>query len=314
MKIASLACAVVVAAATNAYGQGHSGHGDHSGHTAAQPPAATPAPPASAPTSPAPAPQPEEATTPPSDGPVGTAPPPPVPADHAADGAFDAGAMARARQILRQEHGGEPQWMILANLAEYQFRDGDNGFRWEGSFWIGGDINRFVVTTEGETEGGDVETAEVQALYSRAISPFFNLNAGIRHSFEPRPSRTDATIGVSGVAPYWFDVDAALFLSNQGELSARVEVGYDFRLTQRLILQPQAEVIAFATSVPERLVGSGLSTAELGLRLRYDIRREFSPYVGVVYETALGSTADLRRGAGEETSSTAVVVGVRAWF
>lgn len=204
--------------------------------------------------------------------------------------------------------------MVMASLAEYQVRNGADGFRWEGSLWAGGDINRFMLTTEGESAGGSVEAAEVQALYSRAISPFFNVNVGVRHSFEPRPSRTDVTVGISGVAPYWFDLDAALFLSTEGELSARLESSYDFRLTQRLIVQPRAELVFSATAVPERSIGTGLSTAELGLRLRYDIRREFSPYIGLSYESAVGDTADFRRQAGEETSSTSLVVGVRVWF
>ncbi len=242
-------------------------------------------------------------------------PPPPVPTDHAAERYYDPVAMADARRQLRREHGGETYSMVMANLAEYQARKGGDGYRWEGEAWFGGDLNRFVVKTEGEGDRrGGVSAGEVQGLYSRTIGPYFNLQAGVRQDFQPHPSRTFATVGVEGLAPYWFDVQGALFLSNKGELLARAEVTYDLRLSQRLILQPRVELNLAAQNTPRIQSGSGLSDAELGLRLRYEITREFAPYVGVSYERRFGKTADYRRLAGEGASDTSLVFGIRSFF
>ena len=194
-------------------------------------------------------------------------------------------------------------------------RKGSDGFRWDGEAWLGGDINRLVLKSEG---GGafssGVDSAEIQALYSRAIGPYWNVQAGVRHDFQPNPSRTYATIGIEGLAPYWFEVEGALFLSDKGDVLARAEGYYDQRITQRLILQPRVELNFSAQDVPENRIGSGLSNAELGLRLRYEIRREFAPYVGISYERKVGDTARYARADGEGVGGTSFVLGVRAWF
>ncbi|MBY0511335.1 MAG: copper resistance protein B, partial [Rhodospirillaceae bacterium] len=147
-----------------------------------------------------------------------------------------------------------------------------------------------------------------------AIGPYFNLQAGLRHDFRPDPSRTYATAGIEGLAPYWFEAEGALFLSNKGELMARGNVYYDLRVTQRLILQPNVEVNLAAQNSREIGVGSGLSDIDLGLRLRYEVRREFAPYVGISYTRKIGNTADFARVAGEKVGGTSVVVGIRTWF
>lgn len=246
---------------------------------------------------------------------VGNEPPPEPPADHAADRIFDPGVMEAARAQLREEHGGEKSRMLLLNLGEYQIRNGEDGYRWDGEAWYGGDLHRLVIKTEGE--GGNksgVETAEVQALYSRAIGPYFDLQAGIRYDFEPNPSRVYATIGVEGLAPYWFDIDTAVFLSNKGDVLGRLDASYDLSLTQRWILQPRAEINLAAQDIPEIGIGSGISNLELGLRLRYEIRREFAPYIGISFERKFGGTADFARQHGDNAEQTSVVVGVRTWF
>ena len=152
------------------------------------------------------------------------------------------------------------------------------------------------------------------SLYARAISPYFDVQAGVRQDLEPRPRRTYAALGFEGLAPYWFQVEGAVFLSNEGDLSARLEGSYDLRLTQRLILQPRAQVNLAARDVPELGLGAGLTNAELGLRLRYEIRREFAPYLGVHYERRFGDTADFARAAGEDRDDLRLVAGIRAWF
>lgn len=246
---------------------------------------------------------------------VGSEPAPPAPTDHAADRFFDPGAMNAARLQLHREHGGEILSKVMLNLGEYQARNGGDGYRWEGEAWFGGDINRLVIKSEGEASvRGGVDSGELQALYSRAVTPYFNLQAGVRQDFEPQPRRTYAVLGVEGVAPYWFDVQSALFVSDRGEVLGRLEGTYDLRLTQRLILQPRVETNLAAQSIPEIGVGAGVSDVELGLRLRYEIRREFAPYIGVSFEQKFGAGADFARAHGEDASQTSIVFGVRAWF
>jgi copper resistance protein B len=254
------------------------------------------------------------AAPPPGEAAIPNAPPPSAPGDYAADRYYDPAAMAAARATLRQEHGGGMLTQVMANLAEYQARPGGGGYRWDGQAWFGGDINRLVLTSEGEGTGREgLASAELQALYSRAIDPYFNLQAGVRQDFAPL-GRTYATVGFQGLAPYWFDVQGALFLSTRGELLARIESTYDLRLTQRLILQPRVELNLAAQDTPQTLTGSGLSNAELGLRLRYQLRPEFAPYIGVSYEQQVGKTADYVRARGEDPAAVSFVAGVRAWF
>lgn len=282
----------------------------HAGHDM---PAAAPMAPSAMPGMDMNAPAPSGATI--GDLDIPTSPPPAPPGDHAADRLFPPAAMAAARDQLRREHGGAGGSMIMANIAEWSPRSGQDSYRWDGEAWFGGDLNRLVLKSEGAGVSGEgVEHAEVQALYARAVGPYFNLQAGMRHDFEPKPGRTYATIGFEGLAPYWFEVEGATFLSNKGDLSARLGGSYDLRITQRLILQPRAEFNLAATSDAATGVGSGLSDAELGLRLRYEIRRAFAPYVGVTHDRKFGKTADHARAAGEDVEDTRLVLGVRAWF
>ncbi|HEX7886007.1 MAG TPA: copper resistance protein B [Phenylobacterium sp.] len=248
------------------------------------------------------------------DLPVGSAAPPPPPADNAADRVFGAVAMGRSRTTLAQEHGGARVSRVMLNLAEARLGDG-GGYHWDGEAWYGGDLNRVVLKSEGEgTSDRGVDRAEIQVLYSRAIGVYADLQLGIRHDFEPGPQRTYAVAGFESLLPYWFEAQGALFLSDKGELLGRVEGSYDLRLTQRLILQPRAELSVSSEDIPSRRIGSGLSEAELGLRLRYEIKREFAPYAGVAWTRKLGDTADFARADGEDAGDTRVVVGVRAWF
>ena len=250
-----------------------------------------------------------------SDGdiPAGTAPS--VPADHAADAFYNSAEMARARAAMLKESGGMAFSQLMLDRLEYRMGKGADGYHWEGEGWIGDDINRFAFKTEGEGAfGGPLERAEVQALYSRAIDPWFNLEAGVRHDIRPDPRRTYAVVGIEGLAPYWFEVSAQAFLSNRGDAHLRLEGSYDQRISQRLILQPAAEINVAAQDVPELGIGSGVSDVELGLRLRYEFVREFAPYVGVNWERKLGDTARFARADGERASATSLVMGVRFWF
>lgn len=214
------------------------------------------------------------------------------------------------------EMGDRISTLILGDRLEYQTNDGSPLFLWDGQGWAGGDRNKFWVKTEGEYDfnAGEFEEAEIQGLYSRAISKYFNLQTGVRHDISPDPSRTFGVFGVQGLAPYWFEVDAAMFVSGDGDVSARIEAEYDLLLTQRLILQPRTELNFAVQDTPQNKVGSGLSTAELGLRLRYEIKREFAPYVGVSWTRSVGNTADFARADGRSPGVVSAVVGIRSWF
>ena len=235
---------------------------------------------------------------------------------HAADAIWGREAMEPSRKQLARENGGMTTGMVLIERLEARIATdgGEDGYVWDAQGWYGGDINRFVLKTEGEgTFGGALEDAEIQALYSRAIGPFFDLQAGVR--FDPEPdSRTHIVVGVQGLAPYMFHVDGALFLSDRGDLTARVEAEYDQKITQRLILQPRIEAEFSAQDIPEREIGAGISKVEPGLRLRYEIVREFAPYIGIEYEAKLGETADIARANGEDPDGLKAVIGLRAWF
>ena len=247
--------------------------------------------------------------------PAGDAPAPPPPTDHYADRQFPGEEMKRAREQMMREQGARTLHQIMFNLAEYQARQGRDGYRWDGEAFVGGDIDRLWLKSEGEgTFRGGIESAEVQALYSHAIGPYFNLQAGVRQDFGRGPDRTYATVGFEGLAPYMFEVEGALFLSDKGDLFGRLEAYYDQRITQRLILQPRVELNLSAQDVPENRLGSGLIDAELGLRLRYEITRRFAPYVGVSYDARTGRTADLARADGEDPTTSSFVAGVRLWF
>ncbi len=232
----------------------------------------------------------------------------------AADAIWGRAAMEQAREDLYAENGDMQVFWLQGDRAEYRVRDGKNGYLWDMQGYYGGDINKFWFKSEGEGSFGEpIEDAEVQALYSRAVAPFFDLQAGVRQDLTG-PDRTHAVVGIQGLMPYMFEVDAAAFLSNKGDLTARVEAEYDQRMTQRLILQPRAEANLSAQDIPELGIGSGIDNIELGLRLRYEIVREFAPYIGIEQEWKLGGSRDFARAAGEDPSVTNYVVGVRFWF
>jgi copper resistance protein B len=245
----------------------------------------------------------------------GSKSPPPVATDRPADRFFDSRAMAAAQANLLGEHGGMSFHKILVNLAEYQARQGRDGYRWDASAWFGGDIDRLALKSEGEGSFGEpIEHGEVQALWSRAIDPYWNLQGGIRQDFGKGLDRTYASIGIEGLAPYWFELGASAFVSTKGDVLARVEGDIDQRITQRLILQPRVEANFAAQDIPDNGIGAGLSNLELGLRLRYEIAKEFAPYVGVSWDRRFGDTARMARAAGDRASSTSLVAGARVWF
>lgn len=201
----------------------------------------------------------------------------------------------------------------LADRLEWQDTE-EGSLAWEGVAWIGTDINRVWLRTEGEASGGEIESGDLEVLYGRAVDPWWDVVAGVRQDFGEGPSRTYAAFGVQGLAPYKFEVEATAYVGSGGRTAATVEAEYDTLITNRLILQWQAEASLHGKDDPERGIGSGLSTVEAGARLRYEITRRFAPYVGVEFERAFGGTADLRREHGEPVRDTRLVAGIRFWF
>lgn len=188
------------------------------------------------------------------------------------------------------------------------------GMQWEAASWIGTDLNRLWLRTEGEGRDGRLGNADLEVLYGHSVSPWWDVLAGVRHDFKPGASQDFLAFGVQGMAPYKFDIAATGYVGQAGQTSARIEADYELLLTNRLVLQPLVEVNLFGQTDARRGTGAGLSTIEAGLRLRYEITRRFAPYVGVVQERAYGATARLRHTDGEDANETRIVAGVRIWF
>ncbi|WP_338242447.1 copper resistance protein B [Aurantiacibacter hainanensis] len=250
---------------------------------------------------------------------IPTGPPPPRAFEgpaHAADLFFDEQRMAAARAYNHVSHGNMTTGMVFVERLEARLSEGHDAYLWDASVWYGTSLNKAVFKTEGEGEfgnGGEIEDAEMQLLWGRAIGPFIDLQAGVRLDVEP-DTTAHLALGAAGLAPYMIHFDAAAFLSDEGDLTARIEAEHDMKLTQRLILQPRVEAELSAQDIPERGVGAGLSKIEVGARLRYEFVPEFAPYIGVEYEAATGRTADFIRDAGDDPDGVAVVAGLRFWF
>jgi copper resistance protein B len=208
----------------------------------------------------------------------------------------------------------------LIDLLEYRSGNAPDAVVWDTAAWTGGDYNKLWMKFEGEQETRDRKsgTFEAQALYARLIAPFWNLQTGVRFDQRYRGGNADPrgffVIGAEGLAPYRFDLEPSLFVSNKGKVSANLTATYDLYITQRLALQPRLETNVALQEDRALNLGTGFNNMEISLRLRYDIRRELSPYVGVTWYRALGSSTGLRRAAHEGVDQVSAVIGIRAWF
>jgi len=211
-------------------------------------------------------------------------------------------------------HRGGTHVMFVADELEWQDADEGSTLAWDLSGWAGGDIDRLAWRAEGERTNGHTEEAELQLLWSHATSPWWETVAGIRQDFKPGPAQTWAAFGVQGMPLYGLETEATAFIGEGGQTALRLEAEYDILLTQRWILQPTGEINLHGRNDERRGVGSGLSEASAGLRLRYEISRQFAPYLGVTWSRAYGNNADLQRVKGEETSEARLVAGIRFWF
>ncbi len=203
---------------------------------------------------------------------------------------------------------------VMIDQLETRITDGPNPLVLEAEAWAGYDLHKFWFKTDVERVDGETEEAEIQLLYSRAIAPFWDFQAGWRRDIKPRPDRDYLALAFKGLAPYLFEVDAGLFIGESGRVNARLDAEYEYMLTQRWVLAPELTMNLYSKDDAERGIGSGLSDLSLGLRLRYEIRREFAPYIGVNWSKQFGDTADFAEAEGEDTSDTQIVAGIRAWF
>ncbi len=212
------------------------------------------------------------------------------------------------------EHAPEINHYVALNHLEAWDTNTGSGQAWEAIGWIGSDLNRLWVRSDGERVDGRTETAGLELLYGRSITPWWDVVMGIKHDFQPDGAQSWAGMGFQGLAPYQFEVQATAYVSDSGQSQIALDVEYDLLFTNRLILQPVLDVQLFGKDDPTRGIGSGLSTLETGLRLRYEISRKFAPYIGLVHERAFGNTADFRQARGEQARDTRFVAGVRIWF
>jgi len=210
-------------------------------------------------------------------------------------------------------HDNAVQFMVLFDQLEWQ-GGAEGGASWDNITWVGGDRTRLWLRTEGESEDGRLENAFVDVLGGRMFARWWDVVAGVRQDFRPGDPQTWLGAGVQGLAPYWFEVEATAYVGTGGRTHARVEAEYELLVTNRLILQPLVEVELYGKSDPARGRGKGLSTLETGLRLRYEVHRQFAPYVGLTWQRRFFGTADFARAAGEEVRTTRLAFGLRSWF
>jgi copper resistance protein B len=210
-------------------------------------------------------------------------------------------------------HDRKFNYFVLFDQLEWQAA-GDGGLTLENTSWFGGDVNRLWLRVDGESENGDVESASADLLWGHSFSRWWDVVAGVRQDIRPGDPQTWAAVGIQGLAPQWFEIELTGYVGGSGRTAARIEVEYDLLLTNRLVLQPLLEIDLYGKDDPERGIGAGLSSIESGLRLRYEIRRELAPYLGVTWDRKLFGTADIARATGEETGTARLAFGLRAWF
>jgi copper resistance protein B len=192
---------------------------------------------------------------------------------------------------------------FLLDQLEWQDADGSGALAWDAKGWVGGDMQRLWFRAEGMREDSQTTSAETHALYGRKLTPWWDVVVGLRQDFAPGPSQTWAAIGIQGLAPYRFEIEATAYVGEAGQIAARVKAEYELLLTNRWLLQPLVELNAYGKDDDSRGMDAGVVTFEAGLRARYEIRREFAPYIGI-------SLLDDTRGA----SDSRLLAGVRAWF
>lgn len=215
---------------------------------------------------------------------------------------------------MHMKHGESLHSLVIIDQLEIWNASPGTGLGWDVVAWIGSDVNRLWLRSEGDYVDSSLESAELEVLGGHSIAPWWDLVAGIRHDFKPGQSQDFFALGIMGLSPYKFETDITLYVGDSGQTAARLQFEYETLFTNRLILQPKLELNFYGKDDPDRGIGSGLSTASFGLRLRYEITRQFAPYLGVTWDKTFGQTADYLRSEGESSAELNVLAGVRVWF
>ncbi len=239
----------------------------------------------------------------------GGSPPPDARDPHAYSGGL--------RMSAQHIHGSDGQnfgSLLVDRFEHVRVRRGESQTAYDLQARYGRDYDKFVLKAEGEVAGGEVHESRTELLWSHAVAPYWDVQTGLRYDGGEGPSRRWLAFGFQGLAPYWFEVDATLYVGDEGHSAFRLEAEYELLLTQKLILQPRLEANVYGKTDTANERGQGLSDVALGVRLRYEIRREFAPYIGIERVTRHGDTADLFRAAGKPAGDTRFVAGLRFWF
>jgi copper resistance protein B len=212
--------------------------------------------------------------------------------------------------------GSDNPLLLMVNFEEFEWRDTADGdaLAWRGEIWLGKDRDKALLKTRGEMTSDATEEFELQLLYSRAVARYWDMQLGWRGDFQPVEKRNWAAIGVQGLAPGFINTELTAFVGSSGRTAARARGAYEMLLTNRLVVEPELEFNWYGKDDPENGIGSGLSNMEMGLRLRYLVRRELAPYIGLNWEKAFGDTRRLIEAQGGDSSDLQVVAGVRFWF
>jgi len=223
---------------------------------------------------------------------------------------------AAAFPKLAHDHAHAPEWQSKVLMEKLEFWDADHGtgMAWEGKAWVGSDINRLWLRSSGERVAGETEAADLELLYGRAVSPWWDAVVGLRHDENPGRPQDFLAFGLIGLAPYKFEIEATAYLGQNGQYGLRFGAEYESLLSGRWILQPVLEAELYGKSDPQRGLGEGLNTLEAGLRLRYEFNRKFAPYIGWSHVRYFGESADWQRLEGGPGHENQLVLGLRAWF
>lgn len=239
----------------------------------------------------------------------GGSPPPDARDPHAYSGGYTLPPDRPLRMADEHNFGS----LMIDRLERVRTRDNSSTV-YDLQAWYGRTYDRVVLKAEGDVDDGKLQDAHTQMLWGHAISAYWDTQLGVRHDSGEEPSRTWLAFGVQGLAPYWFEMDITGYVGEYGRTALSIEAEYELLLTQKLILQPRVEANFFGKRDAERELGSGLSDLTAGVRLRYEIRREFAPYVGIERSGKFGETADFVRADGHDTQETRIVAGLRFWF
>jgi copper resistance protein B len=239
----------------------------------------------------------------------GGSPPPDARDPNAYADGLHSGPMPGMDMVDSDTHG-----KLMIDQLEYGRSDDAESLNFDMQGWYGNDYNKIWLKAEGANTPDGLAATRTELLWDHAIATYWGAQLGLRHDFGEGPGRNWLAVGVQGLAPYWFDVEATLYAGESGRSAARVDLTYDLLLTQRLVLQPKLEFNLYGKSDPERAIGSGLADASFGLRLRYEISRQFAPYIGVNWDRKFGDTADFARSAGKQVQERQWVAGLRMWF